>query len=165
MRSGSAISGRGRQKISASSLSINSSIFLTNAARREGAEGYSVIDPDQEGRTDYRSVYDASGDPAIVDRIAPHLAKGAEITLAGFYADRVSFAFPPVFMKEARLRVAAEFEQRDLEQTNAMIASGKLDLSGMISDRAPAERAEAAYPKAFSDPDCLKMVLDWRGCA
>jgi bacteriochlorophyllide a dehydrogenase len=29
--------------------------------------------------------------------------------LAGFYTEPLAFAFPPAFMKEARLRVAAEW--------------------------------------------------------
>ena len=34
---------------------------------------------------------------------------GGEIVLAGFYTDRISFAFAPAFMREARLRIAAQF--------------------------------------------------------
>ncbi|MEL7446994.1 MAG: chlorophyll synthesis pathway protein BchC, partial [Pseudomonadota bacterium] len=47
----------------------------------------------------------------------------------------------------------------------ALIDSGKLDLSGLISDQRPAEEAADAYPQAFEDPDCLKMVLDWSSAA
>ena len=38
-------------------------------------------------------------------------------------------------------------------------------LDGLITHRAPAADAAAAYATAFGDPDCLKMVLDWRDCA
>jgi 3-hydroxyethyl bacteriochlorophyllide a dehydrogenase len=136
-------------------------VWETNPSRREDALGYPVITPDSDGRTDYRAIYDASGDPSIIDVIAPHMAKGSEITLAGFYAERVSFAFPPAFMKEARIRIAAEFTADDLVRTGDLIAAERLNLDGLVSDCAPAERAATAYPKAFSDPDCLKMVLDW----
>ena len=34
--------------------------------------------------------------------------------LAGFYSEPLSFAFPPAFMREARLRVAAEWKPSDL---------------------------------------------------
>ena len=34
--------------------------------------------------------------------------------LAGFYSEPLSFAFPPAFMREARIRVAAEWRQADL---------------------------------------------------
>ena len=32
------------------------------------------------------------------------------MVLAGFYAEPVRFAFPPAFMREARLRIAAEWK-------------------------------------------------------
>jgi 3-hydroxyethyl bacteriochlorophyllide a dehydrogenase len=28
-----------------------------------------------------------------------------------------------------------------------------------------ASEANDAYPTAFGDPACLKMILDWRNCA
>jgi 3-hydroxyethyl bacteriochlorophyllide a dehydrogenase len=68
-------------------------------------------------------------------------------------------------MKEARLRVAAEWQPGDLAATRALIENGKLDLDGLISNRRPATEALDAYPQAFTDPDCLKMVLEWRDAA
>jgi 3-hydroxyethyl bacteriochlorophyllide a dehydrogenase len=92
--------------------------------------------------------------------LIPRLAKGGEIVLAGFY-DRLSFAFPPAFMREAKLRIAAEFTPADITATTALIAGGTLRLDGLISHVRPAALAADAYPQAFTDPDCLKMVLDW----
>ena len=140
-------------------------VWDTNPARREGEHGYDVPAPEYDKRTDYASIYDASGDADIFDTLIARLAKGGEITLAGFYANRVNFAFPPAFMKEARLRIAAEWQPEDMAVTRKLIESGKLKLDGLISDRAPAGLAPSAYPKAFSDPDCLKMVLDWSEAA
>jgi len=42
------------------------------------------------------------------------------------------------------------------------VLSGLLDLSGLVSDVRPAEEASEAYPYAFTDSRCLKLVLDWR---
>ena len=91
----------------------------------------------------------------------PRLRKGGEVVLAGFY-DRLSFAFPPAFMREARLRISAEFTPADIAAAIALIDVGLLDLDGLISHARPAAQAEDAYPQAFTDPACLKMVLDWR---
>ena len=140
-------------------------VWETSSQRRGGVSGYAVMDPDFDERRDYTSIYDASGDAGIVDHLVERLAKGGEITLAGFYSERVNFAFPAAFMKEARLRIAAEWQPEDLVRTRALIESGALRLDGLISDRAPALRAVDAYPKAFSDPGCLKMVLDWSDAA
>lgn len=135
-------------------------VWETNALRRAAA-GYAVIDPAADPRRDYRTIYDASGATDVLDITIPRLAKGGEIVLAGFY-DRLSFAFAPAFMREARLRIAAEFTPTDIAATTALIASGALKLDGLISHARPAAEAASAYPQAFTDPDCLKMVLDWR---
>ena len=139
-------------------------VWETNPARCDGAQGYTVLHPDADERRDYRAIYDASGDSNIIDSLVMRMAKGGEIVLAGFYSDRLNFAFPFAFMKEATLRVAAEWQPVDLAETRDLIETGRLDLTGLISNRRPATAADEAYPQAFSDPECLKMVLDWSDC-
>jgi 3-hydroxyethyl bacteriochlorophyllide a dehydrogenase len=65
-------------------------------------------------------------------------------------------------MREARLRVAAEWGPSDLPAVIAMIDSGALSLTDLITHRFPTSRADEAYRTAFTDPACLKMLLDWR---
>ena len=52
--------------------------------------------------------------PSLLDPLIGRLAPGGEIVLAGFYSEPLSFAFPPAFMREARIRVAAEWQPPDL---------------------------------------------------
>lgn len=139
-------------------------VWETQPARRDGADGYGVLDPADDPRRDYRSIYDVSGDSSLLDRLIARLAPGGEIVLAGFYAEPLSFAFPPAFMREARLRVAAEWQRVDLETARDLVATGRLSLDGLITHRADAREADRAYRTAFGDPACLKMVLDWRSC-
>jgi 3-hydroxyethyl bacteriochlorophyllide a dehydrogenase len=139
-------------------------VWEVNPARRHGAIGYTVIDPATDTRRDYHAIYDASGDAGLIDELILRLAKGGEIVLAGFYSERVSFTFPPAFIREAHFRVAAEWQPGDLAETRALIECGRLDLRGLVTNRRPARDACDAYPQAFSDPDCLKMVLDWSAC-
>ena len=40
--------------------------------------------------------------------------------------------------------------------------SGQLSLDGLITHRQASSDAPAAYRTAFTDPACLKMILDWR---
>lgn len=140
-------------------------VWETNPTRRTGAEGYDVIDPAYDKRRDYTSVYDASGNTAVLPELINHIAKGGEIVLAGFYSDPISFAFPPAFMKEARFRIAAEWTQEDLMSTRALVESGALSLSNLITHTLNAADASDAYEIAFSDSGCLKMILDWKGHA
>lgn len=140
-------------------------VWEKNVSRRDGALGYQVVDPDADPRRDYRVVCDASGDASLIDALIQRLAPGGEIVLAGFYEAPISFAFPPAFMREARLRIAAEWKPADLDAVNALIANGKLSLDGLITHRRAAQDAPDAYATAFNDPSCLKMILDWKGCA
>jgi 3-hydroxyethyl bacteriochlorophyllide a dehydrogenase len=140
-------------------------VWEVNPGRQTGATGYPVLHPDDDPRRDYRAIYDVSGDGALLDSLIARLAPGGEIVLAGFYAAPLSFAFPPAFMREARLRVAAEWQPQDLAAVNKLIGWGGLSLDGLITHRADYSAAPDAYRTAFGDPDCLKMVLDWKGCA
>lgn len=135
-------------------------VWEVNPARRDSFD-YATIDPESEERRDYRCICDASGAGGILDTVMPRLAKGGEIVLAGFY-DRIDFAFPAAFMREARIRISAEFTPADVVSTTALVAGGALRLDGLISHVRPAREAVDAYPIAFGDPDCLKMVLDWK---
>ena len=91
--------------------------------------------------------------------------RGGEVVLCGFYAQDVGFAFPPAFMKELRLRVASEWQPADLEATRRAVEDGLLSLDGLITHRTAARDAASAYERAFTDPSCLKMILDWSAAA
>lgn len=140
-------------------------VWEIDPARRSGAEGYRVIDPADDARSDYRVILDASGAQGKLDQWIGRLAKGGEVVLAGFYHNPVQFAFPPAFMREVRLRIAAEWAPQDLAATIVLIREGRLSLAGLITHHKAASQAEAAYRTAFSDSTCLKMVLDWSACA
>jgi len=137
-------------------------VWERNAARAGDAQGYRVLDPADDARRDYRAIYDVSGDASLLDTLVGRLAPGGEIVLAGFYAERLSFAFPQAFMKEARFRVAAEWRPGDMETVNRLAQSGLLSLDGLVTHRAQAPDAADAYRTAFGDAGCLKMILDWR---
>ena len=137
-------------------------VWEIDPARRSGVVGYDVIDPETDERHDYTSIYDASGSAAVLPQLIGRIAKGGEIVLAGFYTDPISFAFPPAFMKEARFRIAAEWNKDDLTATRALVESGSLSLGGLITHTSKAADATRAYETAFSDPACLKMMLNWK---
>ena len=136
-------------------------VWEIEPVRMTGADGYAVVHPDQDPRRDYHCICDVSGDASILDALVQRLAPGGEIVLAGFY-DKLSLSFAPAFMREVRLRIAAQFLPRDLEAVMALIASGRLSLDGLVTHQASPLDASGAYQTAFTDPSCLKMVLDWR---
>ncbi len=140
-------------------------VWETQPKRRSGAMGYEVIDPDSDPRRDYRAIYDASGNAGLLNELIMRISKGGEIVLAGFYAAPLSFAFPPAFMKEARFRIAAEWNADDMLATRELVESGLLSLDGLVTDIRPANDAPEAYAQAFTDDACLKMILDWSNVA
>ena len=140
-------------------------VWEINEDRQLGATGYSVIHPDADPRRDYGCIYDASGVSSLLDTMVARLAKGGEIVLAGFYPEPLQFAFPPAFMREARFRIAAEWNRADLIATRDLIDHGALSLAGLITHTVSATQAEDAYQTAFEDPACLKMILEWENAA
>lgn len=140
-------------------------VWEKNERRRLGGLdrelGYTVIDPTEDRRTDYRSIIDVSGDASLIEALLRRLAKGGEITLAGFYPEPITFAFPLAFLKEACLRVSAEWQPGDLSAVVDLISKGALSLDGLITHRRSFREAPDAYATAFTDPDCLKMLIEW----
>jgi 3-hydroxyethyl bacteriochlorophyllide a dehydrogenase len=137
-------------------------VWETNRRRAAGAEGYEVVHPDEDTRRNYHAIYDVSGDSQILDRLIARLAPGGEVILAGFYTDPLNFNFAPAFMREAQIRCAAEWQRADLLAVKELAETGRLSLDGLITHHDEPQHADAAYRTAFGDPDCLKMVLDWR---
>jgi len=138
-------------------------VWETNAVRREGGAGYAVIRPDEDARKNYTAIYDVSGDGSILNGLISRLVLGGEVVLAGFYKHDLSFAFAPAFMREAQIRVAAQWKKHDLLAVTALVESGTLSLDGLITHTQNPARAREAYEVAFGDPQCLKMMMDWRG--
>ena len=137
-------------------------VWDTNPARRTGAVGYEVIDPSDDSRRNYKCICDVSGVGSLLDDLISRLAPGGEVVLAGFYDAPLSFVFPPAFMREARIRIAAQWSPPDLAAVIALAGEGRLSLDGLITHSHDATQADAAYRTAFGDADCLKMVLDWK---
>ncbi|MEM9383728.1 MAG: chlorophyll synthesis pathway protein BchC [Pseudomonadota bacterium] len=138
-------------------------VWESNANRKASAPyDYAVCCADSDSRRDYRRICDASGKSDLLDTLISRLAPGGEVVLAGFYSEPLSFVFPPAFMREACISVAAQWQPDDLSAVLDLITRDALSLDGLITHRLPADQAHRAYHTAFGDPNCLKMILDWR---
>ena len=158
---GHGVLGRLLARISVAMGNPPPTVWEKNPQRMNGASNYEVVDPANDPRRDYQTIMDVSGDAGLLDTLIGRLAPSGEIVLAGFYHEPLSFAFAPAFMREARIRIAAQWQPEDLAATRALIDSGKLSLDGLITHRHAATDAPAAYRTAFDDSACLKMVLNW----
>jgi 3-hydroxyethyl bacteriochlorophyllide a dehydrogenase len=136
-------------------------VWETDLARSTGADGYTVLQPQDDPRRDYGTIYDVSGDGSLLDSLIQRLRPGGELVLAGFYKQDLKFAYAPAFMREARMRIAAEWKRPDLLAVNELVHAGRLSLDGLITHTQPSTHAGYAYETAFGDASCLKMILDW----
>lgn len=137
-------------------------VWELDSQRREAGVGYDVISPDDDTGTSRQHIVDVSG--ACGDHfnhLIKHLGKGGRLTLGGFYNDAVNFNFAPAFMREISLDIAAEWTPDDLSLTLGLVQAGILSLDGLVSHQHAFSRAKDAYPMAFNDPACLKMILNW----
>jgi bacteriochlorophyllide a dehydrogenase len=136
-------------------------VWESQAEIAKGAQGYSVIRPEDDARKDYQAIYDVSGEICDLDHLVQRLRPGGEIVLAGFYKNGLQFSYPSAFSREARIRVAAEWKRSDLLAVNQLVNNGQLSLQGLVTHVQAFHSANAAYETAFGDISCLKMVLDW----
>lgn len=158
---GHGVLGRLLARLTIASGAPAPTVWEVNPIRMAGASGYEVLTPETDPRRDYKSVYDASGRGDLLNDWIGRIAKGGEIVLAGFYTAPLQFAFPPAFMKEARFRISSEWAADDMIATKALAEDGTLELADLITHEQPAAAAPTAYQTAFTDPACLKMILNW----
>ncbi len=158
---GHGVLGRLLARLTVASGAPAPTVWEVDPIRMGSADGYQVTTPELDERRDYKSVYDASGRGDLLNDWIGRIAKGGEIVLAGFYTAPLQFAFPPAFMKEARFRISAEWAPDDMTATKALVEAGTLELADLITHQQPAQMASGAYETAFTDPSCLKMILNW----
>lgn len=93
----------------------------------------------------------------------PLLANHGRVVLLGYY-DHINIPYAPVFMREAQILVAREWEfgpDGDLPRVRDLLANGDLKVDGLLTHHVPLDRIQAAYRLALEDPACLKVVVTW----
>lgn len=106
---------------------------------------------------------EATGSMTALAGALPLLANHGRVVLLGYY-DTMNIPYAPIFMREAQIFVAREWQfgpEGDLPRVRDMLASGALDVRGLLTHRVPIRNIQAAYRLAFEDPSCLKLVLEW----
>lgn len=108
-------------------------------------------------------IIEASGSMAALTTALPLLDDQGRVLLLGYY-DRVDVPYAPLFLREARVIIAREWEHGpdgDLPRTRDLIASGQLKVASLLTHRVPLDKIQAAYRLALEDPSCLKVVVEW----
>ncbi len=137
-------------------------VWENNPERSTPCDDYDIRTAEQDRDNRYSRICDASGNAALLDTFIARMSRGGTLVLAGFYANRIDFDFAPAFMREISMLIAAEWQNDDLNAIQALIRKGRLQLDDLITHRFNAPDAMPAYETAFTDPSCLKLILDWR---
>jgi 3-hydroxyethyl bacteriochlorophyllide a dehydrogenase len=137
--------------------------------RLAAAQADQVIDVTKEsldeaiGEANINLVVEATGSMPALAGALPLLANHGRVLLLGYY-DNINIPYAPLFMREAQILVAREWQfgaDGDLPRARDLIASGELDVRGLLTHRVPLDRIQAAYRLALEDPSCLKLVVEW----
>jgi 3-hydroxyethyl bacteriochlorophyllide a dehydrogenase len=137
-------------------------VWETNPIRMTGATGYQVVNPKDDDHHQYGVICDASGDASVINQLITRIRPQGEIVLAGFYDQAISYMFAPAFMREMKMRIAAQWQPKDIQDVHQLIRSKQLALDGLITHTSDSQEADSAYQTAFNDMQCLKMTLNWR---
>lgn len=108
-----------------------------------------------------QAIVEATGSMAALAEALPLLADGGTVLLLGYY-DELRLPYMPLFLKQARLLTAREWAPGDLQRCHDLIASGALEVAGLITHQLPVEQVSEAYHTALHDPACLKLVMEWQ---
>jgi 3-hydroxyethyl bacteriochlorophyllide a dehydrogenase len=115
------------------------------------------------GEANINVLIEATGSMTALAGGLPLLANHGRVLLLGYY-DHINIPYAPLFMREAQVLVAREWQfgpDGDLPRVRDMLASGELNVSGLLTHRVPLDRIQAAYRLAFEDPCCLKLIVEW----
>jgi 3-hydroxyethyl bacteriochlorophyllide a dehydrogenase len=141
-------------------------VWEIDPGRMGGAAGYEVVHPDNDPRRDYHAIYDASGDPKLLDHADRTSRQGRRSRAwPGFYA-------PNRCPSHSRPRSCVRRGSGSRRNGPAMIWSPRATLidHGALSPRQShlAHRSEPRpTPRTLTrrrstDPACLKMILNWK---
>ncbi len=142
---------------------LNPIVIEANKERRKGNFEYEVIGPLESKKLTGNCVVDASGDSSQLNDLIKFLKPQGEIVLAGFYDKPLSFDFAPAFLREANIRVSAQWTPTDLNIVSGLFATKKINFEDLISHRVAIDSIDSAYEIAFNDSSCLKMIINWKG--
>jgi 3-hydroxyethyl bacteriochlorophyllide a dehydrogenase len=108
-------------------------------------------------------IIEATGSMGALSSALPLLADHGRVLLLGYY-EHIDVPYAPIFMREAQILAAREWEfgpDGELPRTRDLLASGELNVNGLLTHRVPLDRIQAAYRLALEDPSCLKVLVEW----
>jgi len=134
-------------------------------ARAFGAEAVHLTEQDPraavKAATEGRGVdvsVDCVGHPEVLEMACRLVRKCGTVSAIGVYAERIEVHMGIVWIKSLTLRTGHANVVGHVDRVLAMIESGALDPTPMVSGHLKLEEASAAY-EAYANREALKLVL------
>ena len=105
---------------------------------------------------------DSTGIMSAIETGLRFLRFHGKVIFGGYY-QRMNIDYSQAFDKELSFVAARQWAKGDLLRVKELIAAGKLNAQKIFTHRCTVDDdLMAAYNQAFSDPDCLKMIIHWK---
>ncbi len=105
---------------------------------------------------------DSTGITSAIDTGLRFLKFQGTVIFGGYY-QRINIDYSQAFQKELSFIAAKQWAKGDLERVRELIAQHKLNAERIFTHEHTMDRQiTEAYLQAFTDPDCLKMILLWK---
>ncbi len=108
---------------------------------------------------------DSTGIMSAIDTGLRFLKFHGVVVFGGYY-QRMNIDYSQAFQKELSFIAAKQWAKGDLERVKELIGKRQLHAGKIFTHHHQVEESiTEAYLQAFSDPDCLKMILFWKADA
>lgn len=126
------------------------------------------VDPETEDVSaalaghEFDVLIDSTGIMSAIDTGLRFLKFHGTVIFGGYY-QRINIDYSQAFQKELSFIAAKQWAKGDLERVRELISLRKLNAERIFTHQHTVEEdITDAYQKAFTDPDCLKMILLWK---
>ncbi|ACF43264.1 chlorophyll synthesis pathway protein BchC [Pelodictyon phaeoclathratiforme] len=105
---------------------------------------------------------DSTGIMSAIDTGLRFLKFQGTVIFGGYY-QRINIDYSQAFQKELSFIAAKQWAKGDLERVRELIAQQKLNAARIFTHQHTVEEdITEAYLQAFTNPDCMKMILLWK---
>ena len=126
------------------------------------------VDPETEDVSaalaghEFDVLIDSTGIMSAIDTGLRFLKFHGTVIFGGYY-QRINIDYSQAFQKELSFIAAKQWAKGDLERVRELIEQHKLNAERIFTHQHTVEEdITEAYLQAFTDPDCLKMILLWK---
>lgn len=131
-----------------------------NAAEADmWGELFSLVEPGEP-----HAIIEVTGEPWLLDECLHKAPAYCRIHAQGMYLEPISLYIPEtLFGRQLTLSATCGERPEMVAAVLEMMASGQVDVSGLVSDIMPAAEATEAWRRIHDHPDeVVTLVLDWR---